>query len=65
MCVGSHTAGTWFSSQWRPDNEFETDTMAVDVVDPAHQPNTSVVQHRQIEGRMIWSANQLKGRLVA
>ena len=19
MCVGSHTAGTWFSSLWRPD----------------------------------------------
>ena len=26
MSVGSPTAGTWFSSQWRPDNEFETDT---------------------------------------
>jgi hypothetical protein len=25
MCVGSHTAGTWFSSQWRPDGQFETD----------------------------------------
>ena len=25
MSVGSPTAGTWFSSQWRPDNEFETD----------------------------------------
>ena len=25
MCVGSPTAGTWSSSQWRPDNEFETD----------------------------------------
>ena len=27
MSVGSPTAGTWFSSQWRPDNEFETDTL--------------------------------------
>ena len=27
MSVGSPTAGTWSSSQWRPDNEFETDTM--------------------------------------
>ncbi len=25
MCVGSPTAGTWSSFQWRPDNEFETD----------------------------------------
>ena len=27
MSVGSPTAGTWSSSQWRPDNEFETDTV--------------------------------------
>ena len=26
MSVGSPTAWTWSSSQWRPDNEFETDT---------------------------------------
>ena len=25
MSVGSPTAGIWSSSQWRPDNEFETD----------------------------------------
>jgi hypothetical protein len=25
MCAGSPTAGTWSSSRWRPDNEFETD----------------------------------------
>jgi hypothetical protein len=25
MCVGSPTAGTWSSSQWQPDDEFETD----------------------------------------
>ena len=25
MCVGSLTAGTWSSSQWRRDDEFETD----------------------------------------
>ena len=25
MSVGFPTAGAWFSSQWRPDNEFETD----------------------------------------
>jgi hypothetical protein len=25
MCAGSPTAGTWSSSQRRPDNEFETD----------------------------------------
>lgn len=25
MCVGSPIAGTWSSSQWRLDNEFETD----------------------------------------
>ena len=39
--------------------------MAIDVADAAHQPNTSIVQHRQIERRMIWSANQLKRRLMA
>ena len=27
MSVGSPTAGTWSSSQWRPDNEFETDRL--------------------------------------
>ena len=27
MSVGSPTAGTWSSSQWRPDNEFETDSV--------------------------------------
>ena len=26
MSVGSPTAGTWSSSLWRPDNEFETDS---------------------------------------
>ena len=25
MSVGSPTDGTWSSSEWRPDNEFETD----------------------------------------
>ena len=29
MCVGSPTAGTWSSSRWRPDNEFETHRMDV------------------------------------
>ena len=29
MSVRSPTAGTWSSSQWRPDNEFETHTVAV------------------------------------
>jgi len=28
MCVGSPTAGTWSSSRWRPDDEFETDRLA-------------------------------------
>ncbi len=28
MCVGFPTAGTWSSSPWRPDDEFETDTFA-------------------------------------
>ena len=35
MSVGSPTAGTWSSSQWRPDNEFETDrlgTLAIPVI---------------------------------
>ena len=27
MSVGSPTAGTWSSSQWWPDNEFETDRL--------------------------------------
>ena len=29
MSVRSPTAGTWSSSQWRPDNEFETDKALV------------------------------------
>ena len=32
MSVGSPTAGTWSSSQWRPDNEFETDTCCLGLV---------------------------------
>src|SRR3984893_16840126 len=28
MCAGSLTAATWSSSQWRADDEFETDTLA-------------------------------------
>ena len=31
MSVGSPTAGTWSSSQWRPDNEFETDSLRIHV----------------------------------
>jgi predicted nucleotidyltransferase len=31
MCVGSPTAGTWSSSQWRPDDEFETDRPGVEI----------------------------------
>ena len=29
MSVGSPTAGTWSSSQWRADNEFETDRIYI------------------------------------
>jgi hypothetical protein len=29
MCGGCPTAGTWSSSRWRPDNEFETDRSPV------------------------------------
>ena len=32
MSVGSPTAGTWSSSQWRPDNEFETDRVLCDAI---------------------------------
>ena len=32
MSVGSPTAETWFSSQWRPDNEFETDLLTEDIL---------------------------------
>ena len=28
MSVGFPTAGTWSSSQWRPDNEFETHSVS-------------------------------------
>jgi hypothetical protein len=35
MCVGSPTAGTWSSSQWRPDNEFETDRRLAIAIRPA------------------------------
>ena len=36
MSVGSPTAGTWSSSQWRPDNEFETDRHPVGGLPPTH-----------------------------
>ena len=32
MSVRSPTAGPWSSSQWRPDNEFETDRFKVDSI---------------------------------
>ena len=38
MSVGSPTAGTWSSSQWRPDNEFETDTMPRSETRPSNYP---------------------------
>ena len=34
MSVRSPTAGTWSSSQWRPDNEFETDRRRLRLVPP-------------------------------
>ena len=34
MSVGFPTAGTWSSSQWRPDNEFETDRYSVVGIPP-------------------------------
>ena len=30
MCVGSPTAETWSSSQWRLDNKFETQLIRLD-----------------------------------
>ena len=53
MSVGSPTAGTWFSSQWRPDNEFETDRflhalfgiMRLDLSVPDHTTLSRRSQH--------------------
>ena len=44
MSVGSPTAGTWSSSQWRLDNEFETDRRE-------HRPNSRSVQVHSVATR--------------
>ena len=38
MSVRSPTAGTWSSSQWRPDNEFETDSLGNGLRDRENPP---------------------------
>ena len=43
MSVRSPTAGTWSSSQWRPDNEFETDTTYVLTAIGIDGPDTTAV----------------------
>ena len=51
MSVGSPTAGTWSSSQWQPDNEFETDTI-LPSNEASEKPGTvqptSVIPHRPV-----------------
>ena len=44
MSVRSPTAGTWSSSQWRPDNEFETDrfTGIDDPYEPPERPDIAI-----------------------
>ena len=44
MCVGSPIAGTWSSSQWRPDDEFETDRNEM-----RKPPKVDVERHQWIE----------------
>ena len=46
MSVGSPTARTWSSSQWRPDNEFETDRIAR--VEPAVMVIVGVDTHKHV-----------------
>ena len=52
MSVGSPTAGTWSSSQWWPDNEFETDRiLSVGLVRASDDSCNNAVAHwRALEG---------------
>ena len=66
----SPTAGTWSSSQWRPDNEFETDrrsgALRVNVRDPCEAFNVRAAKRiatrrQQVKGTVLVLAN-LDGR---
>ncbi len=62
MCVGSPIAGTWSSSQWRLDNEFETDTrldrtVAIKVLPEHVAANSELKQRFEREAKTISSLN--------
>ena len=64
MCVGSHTAGAWFSSQWRPDGKFETDTCAWHTGDQALVFCTASgkpISPNNVLRRSVWPACQAAG----
>ena len=56
MSVGSPTAGTWSSSQWWPDNEFETDRFAERGValSLSYDPTPSTPGGLLIVDNMLW-----------
>ena len=56
MSVGSPTAGTWSSSQWRPDNEFEADRTKYDV---------TIAGQRYPAQRKRWMMFHLISRVLA
>ena len=49
MCVGSPTAGTWSSSQWRPDDEFETDNLRALTEPKGRFSSVSFADARELE----------------
>ena len=56
MSVGSPTAGTWSSSQWRPDNEFETDRRQRPLLLLRHRLDRLVPGHRPVGTKSTRSA---------
>ena len=59
MSVGSPTAGTWSSSQWRPDNEFETDR-----VRPLAPPERPVRHEERADGLLRWRRAGKRGESI-
>ena len=62
MCGGSPTAGTWSSSQWRPDNEFETDRQLPDADGEPNEIPLSWVKHVEMKIHLNQPADEAKAR---
>ena len=60
MCVGSPTAGTWSSSRWRPDNEFETHRL----LDLLVQVSTDMLNISEGQGVLTLTASTLSGTAI-